>query len=224
FNDLLWFFYESAYTWDCSAGDEHERKWENISFLAQKYRMLAVLQVSSRALDCLGSLGDTRKAVLSDTPGFESQPWLDASTALKRVIVGDKALSDEQGRQLGLEATVAIARAREEALTAKCPSPSCPSCGGLAVCFRGVHICLRQTHPKYSHPCQHTYQERNATAHATAIVFNVSPGFMHNSCYRSRSDMAEGDTYFNVGGHIFLLHAYLLRKASKVFDTMFNLP
>ncbi|KAL1720356.1 hypothetical protein EV715DRAFT_197082 [Schizophyllum commune] len=205
FRDLLWFFYESAYNQDAPCLKD---KWKRIFFMALTYRMLPVLRAASSALDGLGAFDEVRKVVLCATLGVSSRTTFGAAGALKLIILRDRPLSDAESRLLGLGATVAVSRAREQALISSCAdsSPSCPSCGRDALCYRGVHICHRRS--KGSGECKHHHRRcPNAGA------------FMTEASVQAMLDLVSP-----YAGRIFLLHRYHLRRASKVFKAMFLLP
>ncbi|KAI5887703.1 uncharacterized protein SCHCODRAFT_02589194 [Schizophyllum commune H4-8] len=232
FRDLLWFFYESAYNQrDAPCLKD---KWERIFSLALTYQMLPVLRAASSVLDGLGLLDEVRKVVLCATLGVSSRTTFGAAGALKMIILRTRPLSDVESRLLGLGATVAVSRAREQALISSCAdsSPSCPSCGREAICYRGMHICHRRS--KGSGECKHHYRRcPNAGSYMTkasiqAMLDLVAPYAGIYILRRASEPYHQiGVAHLQVlqiGGRIFFLHSYHLRRASKVFRTMFTLP
>ncbi|KAL1720936.1 hypothetical protein EV715DRAFT_288858 [Schizophyllum commune] len=119
FENLLWFFYESAYQWHGLVDDSLRDQWESILLLADKFEMRQVAIVASHALDRMGVLDDIRKISLC-VKHVRDKDW--ALEALIRIVDRDQPLSQEEGLQLGVSMTIVIAAARDSVYKGKLPS------------------------------------------------------------------------------------------------------
>ncbi|KAI4522461.1 hypothetical protein K525DRAFT_283745 [Schizophyllum commune Loenen D] len=109
---LLWFFYESQYSW--TYGVEPDKAvWEAILTLANKFAMRLVARAACVALDSANALEDIRKISLAKRHGL-CKKWV--AQELRTVISRELSLSREEAKLLGHELTAAIAHAREQAL------------------------------------------------------------------------------------------------------------
>ncbi|KAL1757459.1 hypothetical protein FB107DRAFT_289234 [Schizophyllum commune] len=134
FEALLWFFYESQYTW--TYGVAHcQAVWESVLLLAEKFAMPLVAKAACHALSIAGTLDDVLKVALANKFGL-GQAW--AYDSLKRIVTRDQAISAEEAILLGYTMTASLARAREVVLTAREPCTS-PVCNHMGVTLRGSH-------------------------------------------------------------------------------------
>ncbi|KAI5829167.1 hypothetical protein K523DRAFT_385533, partial [Schizophyllum commune Tattone D] len=132
---LLWFFYESQYSW--TYGVEPDKAvWEAILTLANKFAMRLVARAACVALDSANALEDIRKISLAKRHGL-CKKWV--TQELRTVISRERSLSREEAKLLGHELTAAIAHAREQALLLSnafgdpCTNLSCASANGCKV-------------------------------------------------------------------------------------------
>ena len=116
--------------------------------------MRQVAIVASHALDRMGVLDDIRKISLC-VKHVRDKEW--ALEELVRIVDRDQPLSQEEGHQLGVSMTIAIAAARDAIYKGKLPSvvgecspvESCPhvdhrySYERSCACIHGVHICSK---------------------------------------------------------------------------------
>ncbi|KAL1699390.1 hypothetical protein EV121DRAFT_284118 [Schizophyllum commune] len=110
FENLLWFFYESAYQWHGLVDDSLKDQWESVLLLADKFKMRQVAIVASHALDCAKALSDIGKILLC-IKHVRSKEW--AMEELIRVVERGQPLTHEESCQIGPRASTALAAARE---------------------------------------------------------------------------------------------------------------
>ncbi|KAL1678001.1 hypothetical protein EV122DRAFT_212862 [Schizophyllum commune] len=195
---LLWFFYESQYSW--TYGVEPDKAvWEAILTLANKFAMRLVARAACVALDSANALEDIRKISLAKRHGL-CKKWV--TQELRTVISRERSLSREEAKLLGHELTAAIAHAREQALLLSnafgdpCTNLSCASANGCKIqCFNGVHVCMGTRY-----------------AHAPTAC----PVATRRSSSESIGAQAE-DT-------VTCLHSHHVTRSSNILSSMLSLP
>ncbi|KAL1665197.1 hypothetical protein GGF50DRAFT_53155 [Schizophyllum commune] len=195
---LLWFFYESQYSW--TYGVEPDKAvWEAILTLANKFAMRLVARAACVALDSANDLEDIRKISLAKRHGL-CKKWV--TQELRAVISRERSISKEEAKLLGHELTAAIAHAREQALLLSnafgepCTNFSCASGNGCkAQCFNGVHVCMGT---RYSH------------------APTACPVATRRSSSESTGPQAE-DT-------VSCLHSHHVTRSSNILSSMLSLP
>lgn len=245
FESLLWFFYESGYTWRDSSDSEAIISWEGVLLLADKYTMDQVAKVACHALDRTNTLNDVRKVSMCIKYGLPST-W--AAQAVGRISCRDDPLTKAEVRQLGVEMTCVLARVREEYFRREFNPPPClrPLCtvelcrwdNTSAVCYRGAHICKwsgdRGSSPHIC-PCPQTSGKRTPPTTSQATGWLDSARVCGSDSDAGRADLKlesqskswdglNGDIYLEVEGRSFRLHSYHLKRASPIFSDMFSLP
>ncbi|TRM69665.1 hypothetical protein BD626DRAFT_563403 [Schizophyllum amplum] len=232
FENLLWFFYDSAYKWSGTVDGRLTPKWESVLLLAEKYGMNQVAKVTCYALDRAGALDDVRKIALCARHDM-GKDWV--LEALRRVLLRGEPLSIEESRLLGLETAATLAAAREKLHCNRVDQGPCAvglrctknQCGYTAVCKEGLHLCyafggsnhitlcprLRNLGPVADVPDEHLqsieFSRTQATTSALSGQVAVHP---------------QGEMFFKVENSVVRIHSYHLKRASSVFVDMLQIP
>lgn len=145
FENLLWFFYDSAYIWSGVVDPSVTKKWESVLLLAEKFDMKKVAKVACHALGRAGVLQDVPRIALCVKYDM-GKDWM--LEGLKRLLLREEPLSVEEAVLLGPEVTAKLAAAREQVYrghidTTSCTVQSavCQRCPRLTTCAGGLHIC-----------------------------------------------------------------------------------
>ncbi|KAL1693027.1 hypothetical protein GGG16DRAFT_111482 [Schizophyllum commune] len=230
FEALLWFFYESGYSWaprvDSITNDTNER-WESVVLLAEKYAMPDIARVATCALirgEAL--LDDIRRISLCAKHGLSKTL---VQGELQKVISRETPLSAVEMRQLGFDVSAVLARAREEYAhsagrrDSDCDDSICDTCDAYAPCHMGMHICLNNY--EHSHACP---EPSDVNPIIDSIDWEgISRAIHRVSELQDRSNAwgsALGDLYIKVEGKILQLHSYHLKRATRVFSDTLSLP
>ncbi|KAL1726846.1 hypothetical protein EV714DRAFT_286902 [Schizophyllum commune] len=210
FENLLWFFYESAYKWSGIIDPHLTPKWESVLLLAEKFNMKQVAKVACYALGRAGVLSDVRKIALGVKHGL-GEDWI--LEELKRILTRESPFSIEEGRELGLDTVVILAASREtRALQAGgvCATGHCPECRDtMAIsCANGWHTCQNgfQDTVLPSLPCSLQHSPTSAEEVLT---------YRKNLRY---------DFFVKLESTVLGVHSYHLERASSVFADMLALP
>ncbi|KAI5831210.1 hypothetical protein K523DRAFT_350933 [Schizophyllum commune Tattone D] len=236
FENLLWFFYESAYKWFGLVDQTYREQWESVLLVAEQLKMRQVAIVASHALDRMGALDDIRKISLC-AKHVRDQKWV--LEELVRTVDRKEPLNLEEGKQLDIEMTIAITAARHSLLESRLPlaAEKCSSTGKCweaghddddpdVVCFLGVHTC-NKLHQKAC-PMLSEVSARDAVDDMLTDenLFAVAP--LENNREEKKRNIAraptQGDSLFLVEGKSYRLHSYHLKRASKIFSDMYLLP
>ncbi|KAL1675747.1 hypothetical protein EV122DRAFT_267922 [Schizophyllum commune] len=239
FDGLLWFFYESGYSWSDEADTSMNEIWNSVLLLAEKFEMEQVAKVACHALARARALNDILKISLYVRHKMPDD-W--AMEAIRHTICRKEPLTLSEARLVKGDMAALLARSREECLMgsldpAPCSQPTCSICsivtpGAKAICHKGIHIC-RNTGNLMPHamPCTSTPTPRDIAARCAKrliATFKVeSPKKMGNAILESRSRLwgcQSGDIFLQVEGRLFRMHSYHLKRASLVFSDMFKLP
>ncbi|KAI5887085.1 uncharacterized protein SCHCODRAFT_02088345 [Schizophyllum commune H4-8] len=197
FEALLWFFYESQYSWRC--GVAHDTAvWESILLLAEKYAMPMVAQVACRALGLAEALDDVRRVVLAQKFGLGGDWVIDS---LQRVVTREQPISDEEAMLLGSKMTATLARSREGILTGRAPCPG--SFCHVVSNRRNISLALKIALEVALQACLNTKERLRL---------------------RKTRARQSGDIFLKVENTIFRLHSHLLARSSDVFSAMLSLP
>ncbi|KAL1753375.1 hypothetical protein FB107DRAFT_276811 [Schizophyllum commune] len=236
FENLLWFFYESAYKWFGLVDQTYREQWESVLLVAEQLKMRQVAIVASHALDRMGALDDIRKISLC-AKHVRDQKWV--LEELVRTVDRKEPLNLEEGKQLDIEMTIAITAARHSLLESRLPlaAEKCSSTGKCweaghddddpdVVCFLGVHTC-NKLHQKAC-PMLSEVSARDAVDDMLTDENLFAVAAPENNREEKKRNIAraptQGDSLFLVEGKSYRLHSYHLKRASKIFSDMYLLP
>ncbi|KAI5897542.1 uncharacterized protein SCHCODRAFT_02486793 [Schizophyllum commune H4-8] len=223
FENLLWFFYESAYKWSDPVDATLTPKWESILALAEKFSMRCVAKVACHALDSANALGDVRKIALAVKHGLGKEWVLEE---LKHTVSRDAPLTSDEVAEIGSPTLVASLAAAHGLLhplpPAKAPgcdpldldALECRACNGLKTCDGRNHTC--PPFNLHTTPCP----KRDGQP-LQAPLPNVETVL---------SDVDLGPTpkgtlvTFHAEVSVFSVDPYSLRRASEVFAGMISIP
>ncbi|KAL1753986.1 hypothetical protein FB107DRAFT_249795 [Schizophyllum commune] len=201
FEALMWFFYNSAYSWLDSPDATSAPRWESVLQCAEVLQMPQVCQVASHALDRAQALGSVRKIALCAKHGL-GEEW--AREELMNVVRRDDALTVEEAHALGIDLAIRLSSAREQLLRApkfrlKCSSGVlCNHCRSDMSCEKGIHYCV--------------------AGHRRMVLASLCWLRMQYRQSRRRS------LFNHVQNRIFFCHRYHFFTASPIFESMFSLP
>ncbi|KAL1720935.1 hypothetical protein EV715DRAFT_288857 [Schizophyllum commune] len=236
FENLLWFFYESAYKWFGLVDQTYREQWESVLLVAEQLKMRQVAIVASHALDRMGALDDIRKISLC-AKHVRDQKWV--LEELVRTVDRKEPLNLAEGKQLDIEMTIAITAARHSLLESRLPlaAEKCSSTGKCweaghddddpdVVCFLGVHTC-NKLHQKAC-PMLSEVSARDAVDDMLTDENLFAVATPENNREEKKRNIAraptQGDSLFLVEGKSYRLHSYHLKRASKIFSDMYLLP
>lgn len=232
FEGLLWFFYESGYTWQGFVTAARNETWGSVLALAERFSMDEVAKVACYALHRMRvPLGDARQIALCMRYNLPTS-WMDEH--IRRVLSREDSLSAHESRQLGFDVAALFAYTRErchhvqkiESRPCRSPLP-CSQCNSQAVtCYKGlVHICSVDANHHYS--CPPRPLRRHVVTEICKSLSALGVEQAERDCAKSPPNVRgpeQGDAWLKVEDTIFCLHSFHLVKASPVFATMFTLP
>ncbi|KAL1723242.1 hypothetical protein EV715DRAFT_269869 [Schizophyllum commune] len=235
FQALVWFFYESPYTWiDIPIVDAARVfLWESVLICAEQLQMTQITKVACYALDCAHALSDTRKIWLCARHHLGNH-WVSAE--LERLISRKERLTYEETDALGPQITMAINSARQTLSNfprKPCRAPRCRNCYVIAVCKDGVHFCkycdvynqeaesLAKCPKRDSAPFDPEAVNSVVSAMVLSEDDDAPPSYWTP---KTRIDTLGGDLFFKVEEQLFSIHSYHLLAVSPVFAMMLELP
>ncbi|KAI5892066.1 uncharacterized protein SCHCODRAFT_02667603 [Schizophyllum commune H4-8] len=235
FQALVWFFYESPYTWiDIPIVDAARVfLWESVLICAEQLQMTQITKVACYALDCAHALSDTRKIYLCAKHHLGNQ-WVSAE--LERLISRKERLTYEETDALGPQITMAVHSARQTLSNfprKPCRAPRCRNCYVIAMCKDGVHFCkycdvynqeaesLAKCPKRDSAPFDPEAVKSVVSAMVLSEDDDAPPSYWTP---KTRIDTLGGDLFFEVEEQLFSIHSYHLLAVSPVFAMMLELP
>ncbi|KAI5834561.1 hypothetical protein K523DRAFT_347903 [Schizophyllum commune Tattone D] len=234
FQALVWFFYESPYTWiDIPIVDAARVfLWESVLICAEQLQMTQITKVVCFALDCAHALSDARKIWLCARHHLGNH-WVSAE--LERLISRKERLTYEETDSLGPQITMAIHSARQTLSNfprKPCRAPRCRNCYVIAVCKDGVHFCkycdvynqeaesLAKCPKRDSAPFDPEAVKSVVSAMVLSEDDDAPPSYWTP---KTRIDTLGGDLFFKVEEQLFSIHSYHLLAVSSVFAMMLEL-
>ncbi|TRM65651.1 hypothetical protein BD626DRAFT_485450 [Schizophyllum amplum] len=219
FENLLWFFYDSAYIWSGVVDPSVTKKWESVLLLAEKFDMKKVAKVACHALGRAGVLQDVPRIALCVKYDM-GKDWM--LEGLKRLLLREEPLSVEEAVLLGPEVTAKLAAAREQVYrghidTTSCTVQSavCQRCPRLTTCAGGLHICT-----DYGR----ILQPRTVQDNSLLDLVLTEPQEEIPKSEHDKHPSRQGEFFFKIEENIVCTHSYHFKRASPVFLDMLNLP
>ncbi|KAI4519316.1 hypothetical protein K525DRAFT_158848, partial [Schizophyllum commune Loenen D] len=228
--NLLWFFYESAYKWSDPVDTTLTPKWESILALAEKFGMRRIAKVACHALDSANALGDVRKIALAVKHGLGKERVFEE---LKRTVSRDAPLTKDEEAEIGsptLVAALATAHGKlhpSPALKASGCDPldldalECRACNGFKNCNGRNHSC--PTSLSHTTPCPNQAGQAPPLPNVETVLSSVDLDSTQEEAVKRPRAAARGDIYLKAED-VFSVDSYSLRRASEVFAGMISIP